>query len=91
MANVLGTPIFAAEDGVIIRADYGWNGGYGNFIVISHPNGTQTLYSHMSSNSVTVGQKVGQGQTVGYIGSTGRSTGPHLHFEVRGASNPFAN
>lgn len=88
-----GTPILAAASGtVIISKDNGyWNGGYGNYIVIEHENGTQTLYSHNSENIVWAGYHVVQGQVIGYIGSTGRSTGPHVHFEVRGAKNPFAN
>lgn len=86
----VGTPIRAAAAGeVIVSKGSGWNGGYGNYIVIRHSNGTQTLYSHNSSNAVGVGAWVSQGQTIGYVGSTGRSTGPHLHFEVRGARNPF--
>jgi len=85
-----GTPIYSAAAGKVITSKSGgWNGGYGNYIVISHPNGTQTLYSHQSSNSVYVGQTVERGEIIGYIGSTGRSTGNHLHFEVRGASNPL--
>lgn len=88
-----GTPILAAASGeVIISKDNGyWNGGYGNYIVIEHENGTQTLYSHNSENIVWPGYHVVQGQVIGYIGTTGRSTGPHVHFEVRGAKNPFAN
>lgn len=86
----VGTPIRAAAAGeVIISRASGWNGGYGKYVVIRHPNGTQTLYSHNSSNAVGVGAYVSQGQTIGYVGNTGRSTGPHLHFEVRGALNPF--
>ena len=86
-----GTPIVAAAGGsVIISREGGWNGGYGSYIVISHGNGTQTLYAHNSSNIVGVGQSVVKGQVIGYVGSTGRSTGPHVHFEVRGATNPFA-
>jgi LysM repeat protein len=86
-----GTPVRAAADGTVITSkEGGWNGGYGNFIVLSHDNGTQTLYSHQSSNSVFVGQKVKAGQVIGYVGSTGRSTGNHLHFEIRGAKNPWA-
>ncbi len=90
-AAPLGTPILASASGtVIISKDNGyWNGGYGNYIVIKHDNGTQTLYSHNSKNIVWVGYNVVQGQVIGYIGSTGRSTGPHVHFEVRGAKNPF--
>lgn len=87
-----GTPIHAAADGVaIIMRNSGWNGGYGNYVVIAHENGTQTLYSHMKSAIVSSGQSVSSGQTIGYVGSTGLSTGPHLHFEVRGAANPYRN
>ena len=85
-----GTPVFAAASGdVVINRDYGWNGGYGNYIVIQHSNGTQTLYGHLNANIVKMGWHVVQGQIIGYVGSTGKSTGPHLHFEVRGAKNPF--
>lgn len=86
-----GTPILAAADGVVIveKGAGKWYGGYGNYIVVEHENGTQTLYSHNSKNLVTVGDIVKQGQTIGLIGSTGRSTGPHLHFEVRGGKNPW--
>lgn len=86
----VGTPISAAAPGtVIISRTGGWNGGYGNYIVIQHDNGTQTLYSHNSSNIVSVGDKVERGQTIGYVGLTGKTTGAHVHFEVRGAKNPF--
>ncbi len=85
-----GTPVVAAASGVvIINRSYGWNGGYGKYIVIKHNNGTQTLYAHNSQNIVFQGQYVVQGQVIGYVGSTGRSTGAHVHFEVRGAKNPF--
>ncbi len=85
-----GTPIYAAAAGeVIISLNGGWNGGYGNYVVIKHDNGTQTLYAHNSSNAVSAGQSVAQGDVIGYVGSTGRSTGSHVHFEVRGATNPF--
>ncbi len=90
MASYLGAPILAAASGdVIIARSSGLNGGYGNYIVISHPNGTQTLYSHLLSLAVTSGTNVTRGQIIGYMGSTGRSTGTHLHFEIRGAKNPF--
>ncbi len=87
----VGTPILASASGVVIiaRMNGGWNGGYGNYVVISHPNGTQTLYAHMSRGAVTVGAQVSQGQTIGYVGMTGLTTGPHVHFEIRGAQNPF--
>lgn len=85
-----GSAIYAAAPGkVIINKGSGWNGGYGSYIVIEHSNGVQTLYAHNSENSVSVGQWVDQGEVIGYSGNTGRSTGPHLHFEVRGAKNPF--
>ncbi len=90
LAAGYGTPIRAAATGeVIISKGSGWNGGYGNYIVVRHSNGTQTLYAHLSSNAVGVGAFVGAGEVIGYMGSTGRSTGSHLHFEVRGARNPF--
>lgn len=86
----VGTPIRAAAAGeVIVSRNSGWNGGYGNYIVIRHPNGVQTLYAHNSQNTVGVGEYVRAGQTIGLVGNTGRSTGPHLHFEVRGGTNPF--
>lgn len=86
----VGAPIVAAASGeVIVSRGAGWNGGYGNYIVIKHGNGTQTLYAHNSQNIVYTGDAVVQGQVIGYVGSTGKSTGSHLHFEVRGAKNPF--
>jgi len=86
----VGSTVYAAASGsVIISRDSGWNGGYGEYIVIAHSNGTQTLYAHLSGTIVVEGQSVVQGQVLGYSGSTGKSTGPHLHFEVRGAVNPF--
>ena len=86
----VGSPIYAAAAGtVIISKSSGWNGGYGEYVVIQHPNGTQTWYGHMSKPLVYVGQVVTQGQLIGESGNTGNSTGPHLHFEVRGAQNPF--
>lgn len=90
LAASCGTPIVAAATGDVIMArSGGWNGGYGNFIIIDHSNATQTLYAHMGSNIVGVGWHVVQGQVIGYAGDTGRTTGCHLHFEVRGAQNPF--
>jgi murein DD-endopeptidase MepM/ murein hydrolase activator NlpD len=74
-----------------VGASGAWNGGYGNYVVIQHGNGSQTLYAHQSKIIVGVGEHVVQGQVIGYVGNTGRSTGPHLHFEVRnGPRNPFA-
>lgn len=79
----------AAAGTVLVSKNSGWNGGYGNYIVIKHSNGTQTLYSHLSSNAVGVGEYVEQGQAIGAMGRSGKSTGVHLHFEVRGGTNPF--
>lgn len=85
-----GASIRAAAAGeVIVSKSSGWNGGYGQYIVVRHNNGTQTLYSHLSQNYVGVGAYVAQGEAIGAMGNTGRSTGTHLHFEVRGARNPF--
>ncbi len=90
LAVPLNTKIIASAAGkVIVSRDSGYNGGYGNYIVISHANGTQTLYAHLTKTAVAQGTTVSQGQLIGYSGNTGKSTGPHLHFEVRGAKNPF--
>jgi len=76
-----GTPIYAAAGGTVNYA--GWEGGYGNLTVIDHGNGLATAYGHQSQLAVSSGQTVSRGQVIGYVGSTGHSTGPHLHFEVR--------
>ena len=76
-----GTQIRAAAAGTVIYA--GWLGGYGNLDVIDHGGGVATAYGHQSSVAVGNGASVAQGQVIGYVGSTGHSTGPHLHFEVR--------
>lgn len=90
LAAPVGTAIRAAAAGeVIVARQGGYNGGYGSYVVIRHDNGTQTLYAHMSSVSVGIGQSVGKGETIGGVGNSGRSTGAHLHFEIRGAKNPF--
>lgn len=86
----VGTTLSASADGqIIIAKTSGWNGGYGNYIVISHNNGTQTVYGHLSQVFVNEGDIISKGQKIGLTGNTGRSTGPHLHFEIRGAKNPF--
>jgi murein DD-endopeptidase MepM/ murein hydrolase activator NlpD len=93
IAAPVGTPIVAAAPGVVVTA--GWNsGGYGNLVELQHPDGSTTLYAHNSRILVRRGQEVAQGQQISEMGSTGYSTGPHLHFEVhpsgRGAVNPMA-
>jgi murein DD-endopeptidase MepM/ murein hydrolase activator NlpD len=82
-----GTPIYAAASGTVSLANHGWTGGYGNAVFIKHGNGTETRYAHMSKIATSTGAKVSQGQVIGYVGSTGRSTGNHLHYEVRGWPN----
>jgi murein DD-endopeptidase MepM/ murein hydrolase activator NlpD len=90
LVSSYGAPIMAAASGkVIIAKSGGWNGGYGSYVVISHSNGTQTLYSHLSNVYIGVGSVVSKGQTIGAMGNSGKSTGTHLHFEVRGGRNPF--
>lgn len=81
LANATGTDVVAADGGVVTRA--GMAGSYGNLIIIDHQNGTSTRYAHLSAFNVKAGDVVQKGQSIGKIGSTGRSTGPHLHFEVR--------
>ena len=91
LAAPLGTPIFASAAGeVIVAKASGWNGGYGEYVVIQHGNGSQTLYSHASSVIVGIGERVQQGQVIAYVGATGKATGAHVHFEIRnGIRNPF--
>lgn len=93
LASPRGTPIHSSLSGTVIVAKYsGYNTGYGKFVVVSSiVNGysVQVLYAHMSEVSVNVGDTVSQGQVIGKVGSTGRSTGSHVHFEVRGAQNPY--
>ena len=81
-----GTPIKASEGGLVIYS--GWYGGYGKVVIIDHSKGFTTLYAHMTRTRAKVGQKVKQGDVVGYEGSTGYATGPHLHFEVRAKGKP---
>ena len=92
IAGAEGSPVYAADSGVVTMASGGWNGGYGNVIMIDHGNGYATLYGHLSQINVGVCQSVGAGQTIGTIGNTGNSFGAHLHFEVReggGFVNPW--
>jgi murein DD-endopeptidase MepM/ murein hydrolase activator NlpD len=92
IAGPVGTPIVAAAEGVVVTA--GWNsGGFGNLVEVRHADGSKTLYAHNNRILVRVGQQVAQGEQIAEMGSTGRSTGPHLHFEIhpmgRGATNPM--
>lgn len=95
-SGIYGKPIVAADSGKVIQASFGINGngynGYGNVVVIDHGNGYSTLYAHCSSIAVSAGSMVTKGQVIAYVGSTGNSTGPHLHFEIRVngvANNPM--
>lgn len=81
MAAPTGTPIYATADGLVGKAE--WFGAYGNYIAIGHGSELETRYGHLSRLSVSAGQRVRKGDLIGYVGSTGRSTGPHLHYEVR--------
>jgi len=95
IANHCGTPVYAAASGIATLAigNNAWNSGYGNYIKIQHPNGSLTLYAHLSVVNIKEGQSVTQGQVIGAMGNTGNVTGPtgcHLHFEIRGMTNPFA-
>ena len=83
-----GMPIHAAKAGVVSHA--GWIGGYGNTVMIDHGGGIVTLYGHNQSLNVSVGQQVSQGQVIAFCGSTGNSTGPHCHFEVRLNGEPVS-
>ena len=85
--GISGKPIVAAADGQVITAS-GSSGGYGNYVMINHGSGYVTLYGHMTYYCVSVGQYVSTGDTIGYVGSTGNSTGPHLHYEIRVNGSP---
>ncbi len=94
-SGIMGTPVVAAADGVVIDSysgcthnwgksySCGCGGGYGNYVMISHSGGKMTVYGHLTSLTVSTGQTVSRGQVIGYVGSTGNSTGPHLHYECR--------
>lgn len=83
IAGKVGLPNYAAKSGTVVKSQCGWNGGYGCYVILDHGNGVQTLYGHNTQLLVSPGEYVTQGQVVGLLGNTGRSTGPHLHFEVR--------
>lgn len=86
LAAPTGTPIRASADGIVEKAE--WFGGYGLFVQLDHGGAMETRYGHMSRVAVAEGQQVRKGDVIGYVGSTGRSTGPHLHFEVRIGDRP---
>ncbi len=87
IAMPIGSPLRAAMNGTVVIANHdGYGGGYGHYVVIAHTNGSKTLYGHMSTVNVNVGDQVTQGQSIGLSGNTGKSTGPHLHLEIIGAS-----
>ena len=96
IANSCGTPVKAAADGIVVPDPMegdgtgDWNGGYGHFVMIDHQNGIKTRYAHLNKILVSIGDIVKQGQEIGTMGQTGEATGCHLHFEVYGATNPFA-
>lgn len=83
IAGPTGSPLYAARGGTVIKSQCGWNGGYGCMVILDHGGGITTLYAHASQLYVSVGDIVTQGQTLAAMGSTGRSTGPHIHFEIR--------
>ncbi|MEO5635396.1 MAG: LysM peptidoglycan-binding domain-containing M23 family metallopeptidase, partial [Candidatus Paceibacterota bacterium] len=89
LAAPTGTAIHAAASGRVLAAKTGYSGGFGNMVIIQHSNGTKTLYAHMSKIGTQTGDQVSKGEVIGYVGSTGHSTGPHLHIEVLGGRNPF--
>lgn len=90
LAATCGLPVLASADGtVLITRSSGWNGGYGRYLVIAHANNTQTLYAHLKELNAAPGESVRQGQVIAAIGSSGNSTGCHVHFEIRGARNLF--
>lgn len=87
----VGTPVYAAADGVVVTATWGGSDSYGYYVKIKHYNGLYTLYAHASSLAVKVGQVVKQGQVIMYSGNTGKTSGPHLHFEVRTSPGGYKN
>ena len=90
IANKCGTPIYAAAAGTVKRASYGWNSGGGNQVTILHSGGVVTYYGHLMSIFVKSGDQVNVGDRIGLMGSTGKSTGCHLHFGVTAAKNPLS-
>lgn len=91
LARSCGSPVLAAMAGSVVKAKSGgWNGGFGKYVMIAHANGIVTVYGHLQGVFVTLGQAVSAGEEIGLMGATGHATGCHVHFEVRGAKNPFA-
>jgi murein DD-endopeptidase MepM/ murein hydrolase activator NlpD len=86
ISAVIGTPVIAPADGIVGFADL--MNGYGRAVLIDHGNGISTLYGHLSGFAVSSGQLIHRGDTLGYVGQSGRSTGPHLHYEVRLFNTP---
>jgi murein DD-endopeptidase MepM/ murein hydrolase activator NlpD len=86
ISSAIGAPIRSPADGIVVKAE--WANGYGNVIYVSHGYGYSTRYGHLSNFAVRAGQRVKRGDIIGHVGSTGRSTGPHLHYEVRVNNNP---
>ena len=86
ISSAIGAPIRSPADGIVVKAE--WANGYGNVIYISHGYGYSTRYGHLSNFAVHPGQRIKRGDVIGHVGSTGRSTGPHLHYEVRVNNNP---
>jgi len=86
ISSAVGQPVRAPADGIVVKAE--WANGYGNVVYLSHGYGYSTRYGHLSGYAVRPGQRVQRGDIIGYVGSTGRSTGPHLHYEVRVNNNP---
>ena len=94
LAAPIGTPVYASASGTVLLARMGWNGGFGNMVIIQHPNGTKTFYNHLSKLNSETGQNVSQGEIIAYVGNTGRvraskgGNGSHLDFGIEGARNP---
>lgn len=82
-----GTPVLASKAGVVVLSQ--WYGAYGYTVIIEHSDGERTLYAHLSATGTNVGTTIPQGRVIGWVGSTGRSTGPHLHFEIRTGQGPI--
>jgi len=90
IANRCGTTVIASAEGLVTNVSFGWNSGFGNYVEIQHPNGTETLYAHLNQIDIKEGEYVSGKDPIGLMGDSGYSTGCHLHFEVHGARNPFA-